>query len=105
MMLTSADRQSDAVRCRSMRIAGYLVKPVKADELQIAMLAALTGQPSTSRSPRTVSQPAAGSKSPAPRPLRILLAEDNPVNQRVALHLLAKSRTFDAGGREWKAGS
>ena len=91
MMLTSADRQSDAARCRSMRIAGYLVKPVKADELQIAVLAALSGQQNASRSPRTVSQPAAGSKSQAPRPLRILLAEDNPVNQRVALHLLQKA--------------
>ncbi len=91
MMLTSADRQSDASRCRSMRIAGYLVKPVKADELQIAVLAALTGQQSASRSSRLVSQPAAGSKSQAPRPLHILLAEDNPVNQRVALHLLQKA--------------
>ncbi len=41
MMLTSADRQADAVRCRRLGLSGYLVKPVKADELQIAILAAL----------------------------------------------------------------
>ncbi len=43
MMLTSADRQSDAARCRSMRIAVYLVKPIKENELQIAILSALSG--------------------------------------------------------------
>ena len=41
MMLTSADRQADAARCRSLRIAAYLVKPIKGDELQIAIMAAL----------------------------------------------------------------
>ena len=37
MMLTSADRQADAARCRRLGLSGYLVKPVKADELQIAI--------------------------------------------------------------------
>jgi two-component system, sensor histidine kinase and response regulator len=92
MMLTSADRQTDAARCRQLGMSGYLVKPVKADELQIAILAALGG---TSLSNRL---PAPGPRAPvppptdvAPMPRRILLAEDNPVNQRVALHLLAKA--------------
>ena len=94
MMLTSADRQSDAARCRSLRIAAYLVKPVKADELQIAILAALSGAVRDKRSGHT-GRPSLGQSSEAttngPQPLRILLAEDNPVNQRVALHILQKA--------------
>jgi CheY-like chemotaxis protein len=92
MMLSSADRQSDAARCRRLRMAAYLVKPVKADELQIAIMAALNGAIGDQQSPR----PSPGRPvDPAPvaaalRPLRILLAEDNPVNQRVGLHILQK---------------
>jgi signal transduction histidine kinase/CheY-like chemotaxis protein/HPt (histidine-containing phosphotransfer) domain-containing protein len=90
MMLTSADRQADAARCRRLGLSGYLVKPVRADELQIAILAAL-GDKALGKQP---TQPAEAphSQRPADVPggLRILLAEDNPVNQRVALHLLAK---------------
>jgi CheY-like chemotaxis protein/HPt (histidine-containing phosphotransfer) domain-containing protein len=92
MMLTSADRQSDAARCRRLRIAGYLVKPIKADELQSEMIAAFkgamqNGQTSSRAKPETVDQ-AAGPTGQ--RSLRILLAEDNPVNQRVASYLLQK---------------
>jgi two-component system sensor histidine kinase/response regulator len=86
MMLTSADRQADAARCRRLGLSGYLVKPVKADELQIAILAALGDKRRTRQSepaPQRLATDASGG-------LRILLAEDNPVNQRVALHLLAK---------------
>ena len=93
MMLSSADRQTDAGRCRRLGMAAYLVKPVKADELQFAIMAALSGairdQQSSGRSPARPADPA----QPAVplRPLRILLAEDNPVNQRVALHILQKA--------------
>ncbi len=86
MMLTSADRQTDAARCRRLGMAAHLVKPVKGDELQIAIVAALSGARRDQRSART--QPADASS--AARPSRILLAEDNPVNQRVALGILQK---------------
>jgi two-component system, sensor histidine kinase and response regulator len=92
MMLTSADRQHDAARCRSMRIAGYLVKPVKADELQIAIIAAASGTLTGNAARRSIEAPAEPSAvSRAQRSLRVLLAEDNPVNQRVAVHLLEKA--------------
>jgi len=93
MMLTSADRQNDAARCRTLRIAAYLVKPIKADELQIAIMAALSGPIRNQRSPRASqdrpAEPPAGVV--AQRPLRILVAEDNPVNQRVTLYVLQKA--------------
>jgi two-component system sensor histidine kinase/response regulator len=90
MMLTSADRQADAQRCRRLGMSAYLVKPVKADELQIAILAALSGATRKSRPASTPERSnIAGGATPA-QPARILLAEDNPVNQRVALHILQK---------------
>jgi CheY-like chemotaxis protein len=88
MMLTSADRQTDAIRCRRLGMAAYLTKPVKADELQIAILAALSGLTRDNRGPSASPRDAGGAQ--AARRLRILLAEDNPVNQRVALHILQK---------------
>jgi PAS domain S-box-containing protein len=90
MMLTSADRQADAARCRRLGLSGYLVKPVRADELQIAILAALGGK---SLSDRAAAAEAASPQLPKAGPgrLRILLAEDNTVNQRVALHMLERA--------------
>jgi signal transduction histidine kinase/CheY-like chemotaxis protein/HPt (histidine-containing phosphotransfer) domain-containing protein len=90
MMLTSADRQADAARCESLRIATYLIKPVQSDDLQRAILAALSGANRNQRLSRTSpGQP--GSTATSERPLRILLAEDNAVNQRVVLHILNKA--------------
>ncbi len=90
MMLTSADRQADGARCRRLGLSGYLVKPVRADELKIAILAALGGTALSNRSPRPdqAAPPSPPAGTASSRRLRILLAEDNPVNQRVALHLL-----------------
>jgi two-component system, sensor histidine kinase and response regulator len=103
MMLTSADRQSDSARCRRLGLSGYLVKPVKADELQIAILAALGGTALGNRAPRQVEFTPPKSAASNVAGLRVLLAEDNPVNQRVALHHLAKqglSAVAVANGRE-----
>jgi CheY-like chemotaxis protein/HPt (histidine-containing phosphotransfer) domain-containing protein len=92
MMLTSADRQTDAARCRRLGMAAYLVKPVRADELQIAILAALSGVSRDQRGGARAKSEAtrAAANAPAAK-LRILLAEDNPVNQRVAIHILQKA--------------
>ena len=90
MMLTSADRQTDAARCRRLGMAAYLVKPVKADELQIAILAALSGAIRDKRTPAAVRQTDGDGAAQTTKRMRLLLAEDNPVNQRVALHILQK---------------
>jgi signal transduction histidine kinase/AmiR/NasT family two-component response regulator len=96
MMLTSADCQNDASRCRALGLAAYLVKPVKADELQIAILVALNDAARHQHS----SHPAQDQGASAPTstggglPLRLLLAEDNPVNQKVAVYLLQKAGHF-----------
>ena len=92
MMLTSADGQGDAARCRAIGLCAYLVKPVKATELLKAITVALGNELSPDgASPRKAM---AGSGTPAyaapQRQLDILLAEDNVVNQLVAVRLLEK---------------
>ena len=86
MMLTSSGRYGDVGRCRALGIAAYLTKPVGADDLHAAIGRVLQGAPRT-----TVPSNAAGT-SPAvvrPRALSLLLAEDNVVNQRVAVGMLS----------------
>jgi two-component system sensor histidine kinase/response regulator len=85
-MLTSAGGLGAAARCRELGISAYLTKPVGQEELRSAIGRALQSEPYENFPPLT-----AGS---SPRrqggPLRILLAEDNLVNQRVAVRLLEK---------------
>jgi two-component system sensor histidine kinase/response regulator len=86
MMLTSAGHRGDVERCRQLGILSYLFKPVRKRELLAAILAAL-GQTSA------VSPSAAIVKAERPvqaQGLRILLAEDNRVNQIVATRVAEK---------------
>jgi PAS domain S-box-containing protein len=86
IMLTSAGRHDDVERCRELNIAAYLNKPISPTHLH-EVISRLLG--------RDISAPATG-KGPAqgtlPARLRrkVLLAEDNVVNQRVAVGLLSK---------------
>jgi len=88
MMLTSADGQGDAVRCRAIGLSAYLVKPVKPAELHRAILTVLPIKPPSVEIVLPPNALLAG--IPDARPLKILLAEDNIVNQRVAVRLLEK---------------
>jgi len=87
MMLSSADRKEDAVRCRNLGVSAYLVKPVRQSDLLDAIVTTVH----TKLHSREAKRPA-----PAPAPslaqhrLRLLLAEDNAVNQKVAVRLLEK---------------
>jgi PAS domain S-box-containing protein len=84
MMLTSSDQAGDINRCEQLGIAAYLIKPVKQSDLFDAIIKTLgLAAPEEDRT-----QPAA--PLPPLRPLRLLLAEDSPVNQKLALGLLAK---------------
>ncbi len=77
--LGAHDRTSEA-------IAGFLVKPIKPSALYDALATAIAGR-STTVSVRS-SGPGIDHGLGARHPLRILLAEDNPVNQKLALRLL-----------------
>jgi CheY-like chemotaxis protein len=100
MMLTSATRPGDINRCKELGIAAYLIKPIRRTELLEAMLNALGEKTPEASTIRVSSHPSINERR---RGVRILLAEDNPVNQTVALRLLTKHghRVVVAGnGRE-----
>jgi signal transduction histidine kinase/CheY-like chemotaxis protein/HPt (histidine-containing phosphotransfer) domain-containing protein len=87
MMLTSSGDCAHPSRCAEVGISAYLVKPVYAADLRIA-IARVAGSGGT---PDRVS-PAAPQTSitASQRGARILLVEDNVVNQRVACGLLTR---------------
>src|ERR1035438_3143993 len=87
LMLTLPGWQDDAARCRMLRVAECLAKPVFQPQLVDAMRSALGH-----KSERTTSADLVARHSlPTNRSeLQILLAEDNLVNQKVALRLLQK---------------
>jgi signal transduction histidine kinase/CheY-like chemotaxis protein/HPt (histidine-containing phosphotransfer) domain-containing protein len=99
MMLTSGGHAGDATRCRSLGVVRYLIKPVRQTELIAAVSTALG-------SPRDRASGRGGSERPGAeqrRSLRVLVAEDNPVNQAVAKKMLEKSGhvvTLAATGRQ-----
>jgi signal transduction histidine kinase/DNA-binding response OmpR family regulator len=82
MMLTSADHLGDAVRCRAIGINAYLIKPVRQSELLQCVLQLRRAQP--------VSQAAPASPKAEGRSRKVLLAEDNIVNQKFVTLLLQK---------------
>jgi two-component system, sensor histidine kinase and response regulator len=87
VMLTSAGQPGDAARCRELGVAAYLTKPIKRSELRAAILLAL-GRPTAERErPALVTR---HSLREARQKGRILLVEDNGVNQLVARRLLEK---------------
>ncbi|MHB1035652.1 MAG: response regulator [Pirellulales bacterium] len=84
LMLSSGDRADDVARCRQLGIALYVLKPVKESELFDAIMLAL-GVTSPEE------EPAVPAASPSRlRPLRVLLAEDSLVNQKLAVGLLER---------------
>ena len=87
MMLSSAGQRGDAKRCREIGVAAYLTKPVGQDELMQAILNALPGRPRPEIPAAVVTRHSLREKS---HQLRILLAEDNAVNQKLAVRLLEK---------------
>jgi two-component system sensor histidine kinase/response regulator len=99
MMLTSGGQREDAARCRALGLAGYVTKPVGEAELLDAVLRA-TG---STHSDATRAPVTARGLPKQRRSLRILLTEDNVVNQLVASRVLEKQghRVVTSGnGRE-----
>jgi CheY-like chemotaxis protein len=85
ILLTSVGRKPDAAKCAKFGVSGYLVKPVKQSDLLNAIMMAL-GHSIDETAPLITQD----SMQKAPRRLSILLAEDNPVNQKVAATMLKK---------------
>ncbi len=91
MMLSSSDHPGDPERCRRLGVARYLTKPVKQSDLRQAILEALAARDAQRPAPTAVAAPAPSSVPVGPAPhWHILLAEDNVINQKVALQMLRK---------------
>jgi CheY-like chemotaxis protein len=89
MMLSSAGKRGDGARCQELGISAYLLKPIRQLEMRGAIIRVLSAGDTKARIPLltryTLRETAAAQVS-----LRILLAEDNLVNQRLAMRLLEK---------------
>jgi PAS domain S-box-containing protein len=89
IVLTSIGQRGDAGRLEALGCSAYLLKPVKQQMLFEALVAVLgqktgEGEPSRLVTRHTLSEARR-------QDLRILLAEDNPVNQKLAVILLQKA--------------
>jgi CheY-like chemotaxis protein len=85
VVLSSAGNRDRA----AVDVAAFLTKPVKPAALRDALAAALGGQVGRP-APRPVERIVADADLGTRHPLRVLLAEDNAVNQKLALRLLER---------------
>ena len=108
VMLTSDRQPGDLERCRELKVAAHLIKPVRQSQLRQALALATGQRPEAA---------AAGAPSrtiqvrPESDRLRVLVAEDNHVNQRLASAMLSRlghDCVLASDGREaiaeWSAG-
>ena len=88
IMLSSAGTQGEAARYRELGMK-FLTKPVKQSELQRMISDAVSARASAVARPPSA-RPEPAPPGPSPGRLRVLVAEDMPVNQLLAVRLLAK---------------
>jgi CheY-like chemotaxis protein len=88
MMLTSSARPGDRARCLELGVASHLSKPVKRSDLLDTILDALARRPGGR--PRRAG-PSASPRAEGYRRLRVLVAEDNVVNQQVVMGFLDRA--------------
>jgi CheY-like chemotaxis protein len=94
-LLTSMGQRGDAAQCRELKIGAYLCKPLKSSDLfEVIRRLCVTGSERQTEVPRELitrhSLRESRSKPPLTSHLRILVAEDNKVNQALARRLLEK---------------
>jgi signal transduction histidine kinase/DNA-binding response OmpR family regulator len=88
VMLTSVGQRGDAARMRKVGFAAYLTKPVKKTHLYECLTKVVSGNAPQKHEPTPglVTKHSVADESKGK--IRILLAEDDKTNQKVALHIL-----------------
>src|SRR6266508_669508 len=87
IILTSMGKRGDASRLEALGCSAYLLKPVKQQMLREALIAVLSQE--GQEEPHLVTRHQLAEQKR--HNLRILLAEDNPINQKLAVTLLQKA--------------
>jgi two-component system sensor histidine kinase/response regulator len=98
MMLSSGARPGDRARCFELGISAYLTKPVKQSDLMDTIVGVFASRPAAGKEPRPGARERRRGKA-----LRVLVAEDNRVNQQVAVGMLERAghkATVAENGRE-----
>ncbi|MBL7648285.1 MAG: PAS domain S-box protein [Candidatus Hydrogenedentes bacterium] len=91
VLLTSLGARGDARRFQEIGFAGYATKPIQHQELRDVLSLVLSGEPGAASRPITTRHSARETALRFQgRKARILLAEDNITNQRVALGILKR---------------
>ena len=88
VMLTSDDRAQEQARCEALGLSAYMVKPITKRDLLRSLQRALRRRDATAVPLAPLTRDNAD--GPAPRALRVLVAEDNEVNVRLTVALLTK---------------
>jgi PAS domain S-box-containing protein len=89
LMLSSGAMRGDAQRCQEVGIAGFFAKPISSEELLAALYRVFdsTAKPPAQPPGQLVTRHSLREQQPA---LAVLLVEDHPVNQKLAIGLLEK---------------
>ena len=94
MMLSSADQGNQLARCRELGLSLYLIKPVRQAELLAAIKKAFSRKPL-----EKVAIPPLSDVTKTKRHLKILLAEDQYINQRLVVNLMERQgHTVEVAG-------
>ncbi|MEN6356217.1 MAG: response regulator [Armatimonadota bacterium] len=107
MMLTSSGQYGDVARCKSLGVAAHMTKPIRQSELFDGIMSVLSKSNTAKNRAATENeetQDTSLEENNKPcKQLRILLAEDNAVNQKLAVSILEKKGhivTVANNGRE-----
>ncbi len=87
ILLTSVGQRGDGAKCRSLGFSAYLTKPLRQSELFDAMLMILGTKAQEEATLPLITKHTIRENR---RRLKVLLVEDNQVNQKVATNLLSK---------------
>jgi len=90
VMLTSWGRRGDAARVKEIGFSAYLTKPVKHSQLFDCLVTVLGEEPEGAKEDEKPPLVTRYSLAEAKHRMRILLVEDNVVNQKLATRLLEK---------------
>jgi two-component system, sensor histidine kinase and response regulator len=89
MMLSSGGQGGDSARREELGVAAYILKPIRGEELRGAIARALADTPTSGGIPAQAG-PVLNDLPDHSGGLRILIAEDNPVNQLLLTRMLEK---------------